>query len=384
MKKILMLIIVLMLTIIVSCGKKNTDNSVFSNTDIPTDPSATLELKKLFTISTENQTDTAAFFKRPISLISDKDNNIYILDMLSMSIKKFDSDGSFIRSIGRKGQGPGELLYPSIMFLINDTLKIASIGDISGMGSAKLSKFDLDGNFYYEKHIGQVQLQSLKMSRNGEHIASYVQKVMMKEGTMPDIEFSLAVIETDSLKAKSVLRSKTFSVNEIIQGKLDINDLIIPFVPGDEFIYVSENSDNQYRILAYDYEGNKKFEIRKDYKMIRYTPEEKQKYLDEMKKNSQGTQEIKIGNFKKAISSMHTDKYGRLLVVPNVDRNLDSTGVYVDIFKDGKFLNRADYSEVQDKEAVGLMKMFSNQEFYIGDRLYVMSMEDLSIDVYEY
>lgn len=377
MKKILMLIIVLMLTLIVSCGKKSEDG-VFSNSDKPSDPAATLNLKKLFTISSENQTDTAAYLKMPLSLTTNKNGDIYILDVRDMNVKKFDSEGNYIKSIGRSGQGPGEFINPIVMFIENDTLNVTSVQP------PKLVKFDLDGNFYYEKHIGLVQLQSLRMSRNGEHIASYVQKVMMKEGTMPDIEFSLAVIETDSLKAKSVLRSKTFSVNEIIQGKLDYNDLIIPFVPGDEFIYVSENSDNQYRILAYDYEGNKKFEIRKDYKMIRYTPEEKQKYLDEMKKNTQGTQEIKIGNFKKAISSMHTDKYGRLLVVPNVDRNLDSTGVYVDIFKDGKFLNRADYSEVQDKEAVGLMKMFSNQEFYIGDRLYVLSMEDLSIDVYEY
>jgi len=377
MKKILMLIIVLMLALTVSCGKKSEDG-VFSNSNKPSDPTATLNLKKLFTISSENQTDTAAYLKMPLSLTTNKNGDIYILDIRDMNVKKFDSEGNFLKTIGRSGQGPGEFLYPNVMFIDNDTLNVTS------NQPPKLVKFDLDGNFYYEKHIGQVQLQSLKMSRNGEHIASYVQKVMMKEGTMPDIDFSLAVIETDSLKAESVLRSKTFSVNEIIQGKLDINDLIIPFVPGDEFIYVSENSDNQYRILAYDYEGNKKFEIRKDYKMIRYTPEEKQKYLDEMKKNSQGTQEIKIGNFKKAISSMHTDKYGRLLVIPNVDRNLDSTGVYVDIFKDGKFLNRADYSEIQDKEAVGLMKMFLNQEFYIGDRLYVMSMEDLSIDVYEY
>lgn len=378
MKKFFMFFMVFLIVFFVSCGKKNTDSSVYSNTDKPSDPTATLNLKKLFTISSENQTDTAAYLKMPLSLTTNKNGDIYILDVRDMNVKKFDSEGNYIKSIGRSGQGPGEFINPIVMFIENDTLNVTSVQP------PKLVKFDLDGNFYYEKHIGQVQLQSLRMSRNGEHIASYVQKVMMKERGMPDIEFSLAVIETDSLKAESVLRSKTFSVNEIIQGKLDINDLIIPFVPGDEFIYVSENSDNQYRILAYDYEGNKKFEIRKDYNMIRYTPEEKQKYLDEMKKNSQGTQEIKIGNFKKAISSLHTDKYGRLLVVPNVDRNLDSTGVYVDIFKDGKFLNRADYSEVQDKEAVGLMKMFSNQEFYIGDRLYVMSMENLSIDVYEY
>lgn len=377
MKKTAFLALIIVLALFVSCGKKNTDSSVYSNTDKPSDPTATLDLKKLFTISSENQTDTAAYLKRPVSLTIDNNNNIYILDLLSMSIKKFDSSGNFIKSIGRMGQGPGELFYPSIMYIVNDTINVVSAG------SAKVSKFNLDGDFYNEKHIGQVQMQNTKISRDGSRMVSYLAKQVTTEGQMPDLDFSLSIIGMDSLKEQHALKTQRVSINDLMQGKIDINELVIPFVPGNEDIYVSENSDNQYRIFVYGYDGVKKHEIRKDFQMIRYDKAEKEKYIEEMKKMMRGTQEVKVGNFKKAIVSMHTDKYGRLLVIPNVDRNIDSTGVYMDIFKDGKFLNRIPY-EIQDKENIGVLGMFKAQEFFIGDRLYVLSNEDLSIDVYEY
>ncbi len=384
MKKIILASTVFAL-LLISCGGKNdnyrteTVNGLIHhmNSDIPSDPSAALDLKKLFTISSENQTDTAAYFKRPMSVSVDKDKNIYVLDILSMSVKKFGPEGNFIKNIGRMGQGPGELFYPSIMFIVRDTLNVVSAG------SAKLSKFDLEGAFYYERHIGQVQLQGTKISRDGSHIVSYMAKQVPTEGQMPDIDFTLSIIGMDSLNEKSTLKTQRISINDLMQGKIDINELIIPFVPGNENVYVSENSDNQYRIFVYNYDGQKTSEIRKDFKMIRYEKAEKEKYIEDMKKMMRGTQELKVGNFKKAIVTMHTDKYGRLLVIPNVDRNADSDGVYADIFKDGKFLNRVPYP-VHDKESTGLAGMFRSQEFYIWDRLYVLNVEDLSVDVYEY
>ncbi|MBN2856972.1 MAG: 6-bladed beta-propeller [Candidatus Delongbacteria bacterium] len=372
--------------IISSCAKKADSfreeevNGVthYINSDTSADPSASLNLKKLFTISSENQTDTAAYLKRPMSITEDSSGNIFILDIMSMSIKKFDSQGNFVTSIGRSGQGPGELYYPSFAYINNDTLKVFSAP------SRKISKFDLDGNFYADQVLElDVQLQNTKVSRDNSKIASYVVKQIQKEGQMPDIDFGLNIVNAEGLLPGASLTSKVLSMQDLMAGKIDINDLIIPFVPGNEHVYVSENSDSQYRIFAYDYEGNKKFEIRKAFKNIRYEKEEKEKYEEEMKKMSQGVQSINVGNFKKAIVSMHTDRYGRLLVVPSVDRNIDPDGVYIDIFKDGKFLNRVDYP-IQDKDNIGLLGMFRSQEFFVGDRLYVVKGEDLEIDVYEY
>lgn len=49
----------------------------------------------------------------PVSVKTDADNNIYILDMKACSVKKFDKDGNFLRSYGGKGRGPGEFISPS-------------------------------------------------------------------------------------------------------------------------------------------------------------------------------------------------------------------------------------------------------------------------------
>ncbi len=377
--------LIIMAIIFAGCSKKvenfKTEEQngikIYSNTETPNDPTAKLELKKLFTISSEAQTDTSAYLKKPITLTADNNNNVYILDLMSMSAKKFDSSGNFVKSIGRMGQGPGELFYPSIMFIDKDTLNIMS------EASRKLSKFDLDGNFYYEKLMtDQSQLQVTKFSRDAQKSASYVVKQIQKEGGMLDIIFGLSIIKIDDLTEKASISSLKFDFQDLMSGKIDYNDLIIPFTPDNKYVFVSENSDNQYRIFGYDYEGKKKIEIRKDFKMVRYEPAEKEEYIASLKKDMPNNQEVKVGNFKKAIITMNTDKYGRLLVYPNVDRNVDKEGVYLDIFKDGMFLNRISYT-IRDKEKTGMLS-FDITEFFIGDKLYVLNSEELTLDVYDY
>jgi len=381
----LMKALIIMAIIFAGCTKKienfKTEEQngikIYSNTETPNDPTAKLELKKLFTISSEAQTDTSAYLKKPITLTADNNNNVYILDLMSMSAKKFDSSGNFVKSIGRMGQGPGELFYPSIMFIDKDTLNIMS------EASRKLSKFDLDGNFYYEKLMtDQSQLQVTKFSRDAQKSASYVVKQIQKEGGMLDIIFGLSIIKIDDLTEKASISSLKFDFQDLMSGKIDYNDLIIPFTPDNKYVFVSENSDNQYRIFGYDYEGKKKIEIRKDFKMVRYEPAEKEEYIASLKKDMPNNQEVKVGNFKKAIITMNTDKYGRLLVYPNVDRNVDKEGVYLDIFKDGMFLNRISYT-IRDKEKTGMLS-FDITEFFIGDKLYVLNSEELTLDVYDY
>jgi len=52
------------------------------------------------------------FLYQPFFLCSDKKGNIYVSDSRNHSILKFDSLGKFLKKIGRKGQGPGELSNP--------------------------------------------------------------------------------------------------------------------------------------------------------------------------------------------------------------------------------------------------------------------------------
>lgn len=52
------------------------------------------------------------YFKNPTDIAIDNVGNIYIADTILNCIKVFDKKGEFIRIIGKKGQGPGDLLSP--------------------------------------------------------------------------------------------------------------------------------------------------------------------------------------------------------------------------------------------------------------------------------
>ena len=52
------------------------------------------------------------------SIISDKEGNFYLLDSQLNEVKVYASDGEFLRTIGREGEGPGEFRNASNLFLV--------------------------------------------------------------------------------------------------------------------------------------------------------------------------------------------------------------------------------------------------------------------------
>lgn len=56
----------------------------------------------------------------PASIDEDADGNIYVLDFKSRNIKKYSKQGTFIKNIGRKGQGPGEIPQFTVDLVVNN------------------------------------------------------------------------------------------------------------------------------------------------------------------------------------------------------------------------------------------------------------------------
>ncbi|MFA3782614.1 6-bladed beta-propeller [Melioribacteraceae bacterium 4301-Me] len=67
-----------------------------------------IKMTHLFKIGSIQDT----IFYYPTFAISDNSGNIYVLDMQDGSVKKFDSNGVFIRKYGRRGKGLGEFMSP--------------------------------------------------------------------------------------------------------------------------------------------------------------------------------------------------------------------------------------------------------------------------------
>ncbi len=84
--------------------------------------------------------DEKYMFYRIGDIAVDSQNNIYVLDRGNYRVQKFDKDGNYLQTIGRKGEGPGEFMRPFNIFL-------DELGNIYVMELRKLHLFDPKGNY---------------------------------------------------------------------------------------------------------------------------------------------------------------------------------------------------------------------------------------------
>lgn len=75
-----------------------------------------LELKLIRIWGGSEEQDIMKFFKTPISVAADKER-VFICDQHDHCIKVFQRTGKYVRTIGRRGRGPGDLFIPITMAL---------------------------------------------------------------------------------------------------------------------------------------------------------------------------------------------------------------------------------------------------------------------------
>jgi hypothetical protein len=69
-------------------------------------------------------------------------DNLYVLDGNNFRVLVFDANGRFVRRIGRRGEGPGELIAPAGMTVMTDGTVV-----VSDDGRRAFSLFNSDGTF---------------------------------------------------------------------------------------------------------------------------------------------------------------------------------------------------------------------------------------------
>ncbi len=91
-------------------------------------------------LSIGNESDENTMFFRPGGIATDSQGNIYVVDGGNHRIQKFRSDGQYLQTIGRKGQGPGEFESPYDVWLDPENKIYVSEG-------RKIQIFNKDGEF---------------------------------------------------------------------------------------------------------------------------------------------------------------------------------------------------------------------------------------------
>jgi len=149
------------------------DVTVVTNPDEPIYKTPIFELKEDLSLGGPRAIGDYAFGSIR-NFVIDEQGSIYVLDGKNYRVQAFDDSGKFIRTIGRKGQGPGDLDYP-LYLSINRTADELMVLQ----GVRRLSFFRTEGSFIRQLNIdnsvraqldsrGQIYLLEQARSKHGE------------------------------------------------------------------------------------------------------------------------------------------------------------------------------------------------------------------------
>ncbi|MFC1736807.1 twin-arginine translocation signal domain-containing protein [Candidatus Hydrogenedentota bacterium] len=81
-------------------------------------------------------------FSRLMSISTDEDEAIYVVDTCNHRIQRFDREGTYISSIGEAGSGAGQIKFPHDMAFAPDGSIL-----VCEFGNHRISRFTRDGSF---------------------------------------------------------------------------------------------------------------------------------------------------------------------------------------------------------------------------------------------
>lgn len=308
---------------------------------IPGEPSV-LHLEKEFSIDTERDKIAELGLTDIHGFDVDSEENIYCFKPpLSQDrlVFKFDKNGKFITSFGRRGQGPGEIQYASYQRITrNDEIPIV---DAHGL---KLIFFDTNGNLLNESHLTtETASQGIVIPlENGNYLIRRLEGELWGINEVSEEGYSklLSLFDSDFNWIKDVDRIH-------ISGQLwaTRTSFMMPvyfWEVSEGKIYVG-NSQKGYEIRIFDLEGNLIKKIRKKYNRVEFPKEIREDYK-RITKNPESPfygRKVSLPDYHPPFQRLFfTDDEGRLFLM-TFKKNKNPGEYIFDIFNsDGVFIGR--------------------------------------------
>ncbi|PIE90768.1 MAG: hypothetical protein CR997_03850 [Acidobacteria bacterium] len=269
----------------------------------------TLEFVEDLVIGPETEEDHLIWASFLTTVDADSKGNMFVCDPGENRVVEFDSEGKFVRSIGRKGEGPGEFLnLKSFQVLDNGT----AIAFEQAQILTTLNYYDkaLD---YRDKKVHQsfelIPTTAL-FSRNGEWISSTVASVNMTTQMTAihyailnqdlEIKKDLIVYETPNFNPQRLMESEYWS--EYLAGNMkQTSKGLLAFVAFGKDGSVYTAKADRYEIQKLDSKLNPVQVIKKAYDPIPMTKEQ----IDAM---VEPISERILGNLPAQLQSVVTEK----------------------------------------------------------------------------
>ena len=259
-------------------------------------------------------------FSLPTSFAVDDDENIYVLDSKESHIKVFDKKGVYQKTIGRRGQGPGELQGPL-------GIQITAENEIwvNNLTSSRIVYFSQQGDFLREDHLTGLPRSRLIMDSSGNFICSY-----------PEWAQPFKVV----LKKYNSEQEMLFSIIEI---EPDISKGYLPLIKGILFNVTREDDiiwaiTDKYEIMITNAEGQLTHRIIKAYDSIEISEEEKQNFLKQPSLSA-GVEFPKY--FPPLLATTIAVDDERRIFIGTYEKGKDGVSYYFDVFDaEGRYMTK--------------------------------------------
>jgi hypothetical protein len=287
MRKFLAILVVASVFLCDGCGRKT--ETPFSieqkdgieyvhNAASPTNPDCRISFATDLSIEPKDQEGNIRIYQ-PAAFNVDAKGFIYICDYKEPSVKVFDSQGDFVRTIGRKGNGPGEFENAGTMAILPDGRLLVLDWELM-----RVSIFSHDGQFI-ESH----QCRYLSFDIFLATDSSYIRE----DTTFEPGQTSMSWKSRLHVKAYDLSGRELFSYGEFQAPQSGfVNEegrrfsFSLPFEVRSILTGDSKNGrlyhclSDKYLIEVFDEKGRLFRKIDRPYERLRVTDEDKKKYLD--------------------------------------------------------------------------------------------------------
>ena len=362
-----------------NCIQKSDDVVVISNPKTP-ETKMRIVFKEELSIG-EVEGDENYMFGSGIAFSTDDEGKFYVSDHDMHRILKYDTEGKYLLTIGREGQGPGEFRSLSAARFDKDNNFY-----ITDAGNNRISFFDKNGKYlrqirmterYVNPYInskGFIVANKWNMSQEGN-----VRKQTSLHGLF-DNEFNLvAELFKDEIETPLPTGADASSLGDYLAktySRLAFRPQVITKLADNDFIYLGY--PDKYEINIYSPEGKLVKKITRDHDPLQVTEKDKESLIkvisesmsstvitDDIKK--QAFQKIKYPKYKPAYQGFTLMENGWLVVIIE---SVEDEYTLFDIFdQEGQYI-------AHFKTSIPAEGIMSGLLFFNNGKAYSVAIED--------
>lgn len=297
---------------------KEGDVTVVHNPKVPIYGDPILTLKEDLVVDGGKAQGEAAF-SQARSIDVDAEGNIYVADLLQACVRVFNKAGVYLRTIGRRGQGPGELSFVNSIVISKDNREVRVCD------TGNLIVFDLQGR--YKRKIESRGLSAPSFLDGRGNVFVSISDIRERRTVYRVFSPDLTTVLADIAIIPDPPDRNMYSPQ--VYWILDPQDRL---VFGHPKTYELDFYDEHYKIVK---------KIRRDFDPARMTDEDKEMYLKRSNPPGvSGPPKRPCPSVHAAFRSFFSDDHGRLMV-QTWERSPDGKHDIHDIYDaQGRFLGR--------------------------------------------